>query len=125
MAKDKQMNLNPDKACYLISNDSDIKAITMTRYQKVLNLLTANPITFLSKLCSDRKVILGSFEIFLIFPKQVLKQRVYTMFITNNHVLFYLWRKEHLVKHEKVSKNYDHDCRQNNPLEVSDDVADK
>ena len=31
-------------------------------------------------------------------------------FITNNRDLFHLWWKENLVKHEKISKNYDHDC---------------
>ena len=35
------------------------------------------------------------------------------MFITNNHTSFYLWRKENLVKHQKVSKYYDCDCLQN------------
>ena len=33
------------------------------------------------------------------------------MFITNYHTLFYFWLKEHLVKHQKVSKYYNHDCR--------------
>ena len=32
------------------------------------------------------------------------------MFITNNQPLFQLWWKENLVKHQKVSKYYDHDC---------------
>ena len=33
------------------------------------------------------------------------------MFITNNHASFHLWGKENLVKHQKVSKYYDHDYR--------------
>ena len=32
------------------------------------------------------------------------------MFITNNHTSFHLWWKENLVRHQKVSKYYDHDC---------------
>ena len=28
-----------------------------------------------------------------------------------NHAFFHLWRKKKLVKHQKVSKHYDHDCR--------------
>ena len=35
---------------------------------------------------------------------------MYTMFITNNHTSFHLWRKENLVKHQKVLKYYVHDC---------------
>ena len=37
-------------------------------------------------------------------------QLVYTMFISNNCTLFHLWRKENLVKHQKVSKYYETDC---------------
>ena len=33
------------------------------------------------------------------------------IFSTNSHALFYLWRKENLVRHQKVSKYYDHDCK--------------
>ena len=32
------------------------------------------------------------------------------MFITNNRASFHLWWKENLVKHQKVSKYYNHDC---------------
>ena len=32
------------------------------------------------------------------------------MFSTNNRVLFHLWRKENLVKHQKASKCYENDC---------------
>ena len=39
-----------------------------------------------------------------------MRQLVCSMFITNNHGLFHLWWKEDLVKHQKVSKFYDHDC---------------
>ena len=31
----------------------------------------------------------------------------------NNHPSFLFWRKEDLVKHQKFSKDYDHDCLQN------------
>ena len=31
------------------------------------------------------------------------------MFITNNHASFHLWRKENLVKHQKVSKDDEND----------------
>ena len=46
------------------------------------------------------------FQIFLIFSKQVIRQLVYTIFITNNHASFHLWWKEKLVKHQQVSKYY-------------------
>ena len=39
-----------------------------------------------------------------------MKQLVSTMFITNNHASFHLWWNENLVKHQKVSKCYEHDC---------------
>ena len=39
-----------------------------------------------------------------------MRQLVYTTFITNNHDSFQLWRRENLVKHQKVSKHYDQDC---------------
>ena len=32
------------------------------------------------------------------------------MFITNNHSSVHLCRKENSIKHQKVSKYYDHDC---------------
>ena len=35
------------------------------------------------------------------------------MFITNNPASFYLWWKENLVKHQKVTKHYVHDYRRN------------
>ena len=36
------------------------------------------------------------------------------MFISNNRTSFYLWVKENLVKHRKVSKYYEIDCRKCN-----------
>ena len=52
---------------------------------------------------------------FLIFPNinksWVVRQLTYTMFISNNHTPFHLWWKEHLVKHQRVSKYYENDCR--------------
>ena len=44
---------------------------------------------------------------------QLVRQLVYTMFITNNHASFHLWGKEYLVKYQKVSKHYVQDCLQN------------
>ena len=32
------------------------------------------------------------------------------MFITNNDTQSHLWEKKNSVKHQKVSKYYDHDC---------------
>ena len=32
------------------------------------------------------------------------------MFISNNCTSFHLWRKENLVKHQKISKCYENDC---------------
>ena len=45
--------------------------------------------------------------------RQLVRQLAYTMFITNIHASFQLWWKENLVKLQKVSKYYDHDCLQN------------
>ena len=43
--------------------------------------------------------------------RQLLRHFVYIVFITNYRVSFYLWWKENLVKHQKVSKYYDQDCK--------------
>ena len=40
-----------------------------------------------------------------------MRQLVYTLFISNNCASFHLWWKENLVKHQKVSKYYENDCR--------------
>ena len=40
-----------------------------------------------------------------------MRQLVHTMFISNNRPLFQLWWNENLVKHPKVSKYYETDCR--------------
>ena len=52
----------------------------------------------------------------LIFPsflrfRQLLRQLVNIPFISNNRASFHLWRKESLVKHQKVSKYYENDRR--------------
>ena len=43
--------------------------------------------------------------------RQVVKQLVYTMLISNNRASFHLWWKENFVKHQKVSKYHGNDCR--------------
>ena len=40
-----------------------------------------------------------------------MRQLVYTMYISNNRPRFHLWWNENLVKHQKVSKYYESDCR--------------
>ena len=41
-----------------------------------------------------------------------MRQLVYTIFISNNHTSFHLWwKKKKLVKHRKVSKYCENDCR--------------
>ena len=40
-----------------------------------------------------------------------MRQLVYIMPISNNRASFYMWWKENLVKHQKVSKFYENDCR--------------
>ena len=40
-----------------------------------------------------------------------MRQLAYTMLISNNCALFHLWWKKNLVKHQKVSKYYENDCR--------------
>ena len=42
--------------------------------------------------------------------RQFVRQLVYTMYIIDNGASFYLWWKENLVKHQKVSKYYENDC---------------
>ena len=64
-----------------------------------------------------------SSEIFLIFShfllskswvvRELMRQLVYTMFITNNHASFHLWREENLLKYQNVSKYNGHDYLQN------------
>ena len=44
---------------------------------------------------------------------QLVRQKVDTMFISNNLTSFHLWWKENLVKYQKVSKYYENDCVQN------------
>ena len=43
--------------------------------------------------------------------RELVRQLVYTMFIGNNRASFHLWWKENLVKHQKVLKYYENDCR--------------
>ena len=43
-----------------------------------------------------------------------MRKLVYTMFISNNRPSFDLWWKENLVKHRKVSRCYETDCRTTN-----------
>ena len=40
-----------------------------------------------------------------------MRELIYTMFINNNLASFHLWWKENLVKHQRVSKYYENDCR--------------
>ena len=40
-----------------------------------------------------------------------MRQVLYTMFVSNNLASFQFWWKENLVKHQKVSKYYEDDCR--------------
>ena len=40
-----------------------------------------------------------------------MRQLVYTTFISNNRTSFHSWWKKNLVKHLKVSKHYETDCR--------------
>ena len=39
-----------------------------------------------------------------------MRQLGYTMFISYNRSPFHFWWKEHLIKHQKVSKYYENDC---------------
>ena len=40
-----------------------------------------------------------------------MRQLEYTMFISNKRTSFHLWRKENLVRHQKVSIYYENDSR--------------
>ena len=42
--------------------------------------------------------------------RQLVRQLLYTKFITNNHASFHFWWKKSLIKHQKVSKYYEQDC---------------
>ena len=44
--------------------------------------------------------------------RQLVGQLVYTMFINNNDVSFYLRLKGNLLKHQRLSKSHDHDYMQ-------------
>ena len=48
-------------------------------------------------------------EIFLV--RQLLRQLLYTMLITNNHTSIYSWWKRKFGQTLKVSKYYERDCR--------------
>ena len=37
----------------------------------------------------------------MIVSRQLVRELLYTMFISNNRALFYLWGKENLVKQQK------------------------
>ena len=39
--------------------------------------------------------------------QQLVRQLVYTVFISNNHPLFHLWCRKNLVKYQKLPKYYD------------------
>ena len=45
--------------------------------------------------------------------RQLVRQLVYTMFISNNHASCHLWWQEYLIKHQRVSKYYENDCKFN------------
>ena len=60
-------------------------------------------------------IILWNFETFLrsfIVNRSPCSEaaQIY-QFIFTNHASFHLWWKENLLKHKKVSKYYEHDCR--------------
>ena len=67
------------------------------------------------------KKIIWRFQILLLFPnflrsyvlsRPAVREATRTyQFITNNHTSFNLRWKENLLKHQKVSKYYEHDCR--------------
>ena len=50
-------------------------------------------------------------SLFFSFAWQIVRQAVNIMLITNNRAPFHLWWKENLVKHQKISKYYENDCR--------------
>ena len=61
-----------------------------------------------------RSITFRQFPDISYFPKilksciwQIVRQLVYTMFISNNCISLHLWWKENLVKHRKVSKYYE------------------
>ena len=45
------------------------------------------------------------------FVRQLLRQLLYTMFISNNRASFHLWWRGNWVKHHKVSKYYESNYR--------------
>ena len=45
------------------------------------------------------------------FVRQLLRQLLYTMFISNNRASFHLWWRGNWVKHQKVSKYYESNYR--------------
>ena len=45
--------------------------------------------------------------------RQLVRQLIYTIFISNSHDSFHLWWKKNSVKNQKVSKYYDKDFLKN------------
>ena len=43
---------------------------------------------------------------------QLVRQLVYTMFVSNNRASLHLWRMKILLKHQRVSKYYGRGCPQ-------------
>ena len=69
-------------------------------------LLVLTKLSFLWADCAP-----GYYSIeFRRFLRQLMRQLVYTMFISNNRPSLHLWLKENLVKHRKVWKYYETDC---------------
>ena len=50
-----------------------------------------------------------------------MRQLVYAMFLSDNCALCHLWWNENLVKHQRVSKHYENDCRSCFIFSSSDD----
>ena len=65
------------------------------------------------KCVEDQEIIkiVKQISIFQHFVASIDEVFSIIMFITSKHALFHFWRKENLVKHQKVRKYYDHDRR--------------
>ena len=49
----------------------------------------------------------------ILVVQQLVLQESYTIIISSNHAPSHLWRNKSLVKYQKVSKYYEHDCSLN------------
>ena len=69
--------------------------------------------SFLSVFFGRKTIILSILDPKSYVVWQLVRQLIYSMFVSNNGAFFQLWWNENLVKHQKVSHYYQNDYLQN------------